>query len=414
MSANNLSAKIGLRFLTAKSANGFISFISLSAMLGISVGITVLLVIMSAMNGFERELKDKLLGVVPHGEISMINKPIANWQGLAEQATKMPGVISAAPLITTSGLILQGNDLSALKLDGVIPSVEQSFLNNANYVSNASWQGLESQRGSIILGQGIIDDLELTIGEQINILIPQPSSNGRFKAPSSVSFTLIGAFRFGGQLDYSQAYIHLDDARELNAMTHGVSHIRFKFDDAFNAPIIIRNLANQIQQYVYLSDWTRQHGHLYSDIQLVKVITYIVLVLVIAVASFNIVSTLVMSVKDKESEIAILLTMGLTQGKVKSIFIVQGMINSTLGCLLGGIVGIILAKNLSSLVQWIEQSLNFKVLASDIYFIDTLPSAFHWSDLLLLVGSTLVISLIATLYPAIQASKIQPAVVLGQ
>ncbi len=409
-----LSTSIGLRFLTAKSKNGFISFISLSAMLGIAVGITVLLIIMSAMNGFERELKNRLLAVVPHGEVNSVNQPISDWQSIVANAKLIDGVISGAPVISVSGLVMHGNDMSGLQIDGILPDVEKHVLASKEYISDAAWQSLTQQRGTIVLGQGIIDKLQLTVGEQVHLMIPKPSKNGHFKAPTAVSFTLAGSFKFGGQLDFSQAYIHMDDARELADIKQGVSGVRFKFNDAYNAPTIIRNLAGAIDQYVYLSDWTRKYGHLYNDINLVKMITYLVLVLVIGVASFNIVSTLVMAVQDKESEIAILLTMGLSKGRVTKIFMVQGMLNATLGCLLGTVVGGLVASNLSVIVGSIEQALSMQVLSADIYFIDFLPTQFMWQDLLLLVCSTLVISFLATLYPALKAGTIKPALVLGQ
>lgn len=410
----SLSLTIGLRFLLARSANRFISFISLTSMLGIAVGILVLTIILSAMNGFERELTNRLLSVVPHGEINAVNPPLLKWQPLIEQAKANANVIAAAPFIKISSLIMHGNDLKGVELTGIAPEYEARVSDIREFMSDETWAKLSQGNGAMVLGQGIIDDLGLSLGDKVYFMLPQPSTDGRLIAPKSVSFTLAGAFKFGGQLDYSQAYIHLDDARNISDYDQGVAGIRFSFRDVFASQASIREVAIEINEHVYISDWTRSQGHLYNDIQMVKVITYIVLFLVIGVASFNIVSTLVMAVQDKESEIAILLTMGLTQARVMRIFIVQGMLNALLGCLLGAVAGYSVSVNLSQIMSWVERCLSIQFLSGDVYFIDFLPSEFQWQDLALLIISTLVISFIATLYPARKAAMIEPATVLGQ
>jgi len=414
MLTGGLSSAIGLRFLTAKSSNKFISFISMTAMLGIAVGITVLLVIMSAMNGFEQQLEQRLLSVLPHGEIITVQKPINDWQQVVSDAVKIKGVINGAPVIPVKGLVINGNNLSGIKLDGILPEQESLIMASHEYTTQGSWEKLTQGSHNIILGQGFIDKFGYSIGDDVSVMIPKSGEKGRLTSPKIVNFKLVGIFKFGGQLDQIQAFIHIEDARPLSHIKSGVSGVRFKFDDIFNADNLIREIGRHVNSYVYLSDWTRQQGHLYNDIKLVKMITYIVLVLVIAVASFNIVSTLVMSVQDKESEIAILLTMGFTRANVMKVFVVQGMVNSLLGCCIGGLIGTLLAINLSKIVKWLEQIFNIQILSGDIYFVDSLPSLFVLDDLILLISSTLVISFIATLYPAINASKIQPALVLGQ
>lgn len=417
MLAGGLSSAIGLRFLTAKSSNKFISFISMTAMFGIAIGITVLLIIMSAMNGFEQQLEQRLLSVVPHGEIISVNKPITDWQDIVKQAKTIEGVIDGAPVINVKGLVIDGNGLSGIKLDGIIPEKESLIMASSDYTTKGSWAKLTQGSHNIILGQGLIDKFDYKIGDNVSVMIPQTGEKGRLSSPKVTSFILVGAFKFGGQLDQVQAYIHLEDARQLSDATlsqSGVSGVRFKFDDVFNASPLIRSIGRDVKSYVYLSDWTRQQGHLYNDIKLVKMITYIVLVLVIAVASFNIVSTLVMAVQDKESEIAILLTMGFSRVNVMKVFIVQGMINALLGCIIGGVLGVLLAINLPEIVKFFEQLLSIQILSGGIYFVDSLPSLFLIEDLILLISATLFISFLATLYPARSASKIKPALVLGQ
>lgn len=412
--AKSLSFTIGLRFLVAKTSNRFISFISLSSMLGIAVAILVLTIILSAMNGFERELTNRLLSVVPHGEITAVEPPLANWQALIEQAKRTPNVVAAAPFVNISALIMQGSDLKGVEIAGISPEFEQNTSAVRQFIDDAAWEKLTQANGGIVLGQGIVKDLGLKIGDRVYFMLPQPSKNGKISAPKSTGFTLVGSFRFGGQIDYSQAYIHLDDAKKLLGFEQGVAGIRLSFSDVFASAATVRQVAITSNEAVYINDWTRSRGHLYSDIQMVKFIIYIVLVLVIAVASFNIVSTLVMSVQDKQSEIAILMTMGLTQARVMKIFIIQGLVNALMGCAIGGVSGYFIASNLSRIMAWLEQSLSVQFLSGDVYFIDFLPSEFKWQDLALLIISTLVISLVATLYPARKAATIQPATVLGQ
>ena len=410
----SISLLIGLRFLLAKSSNRFISFISMSAMLGIAVGILVLTIILSAMNGFERELTNKLLSVVPHGEITAVNPPLRDWRATMAQAKQQNNVVGAAPFIKISSLIIQGNDLKGVELIGIDPGLESQVSSISKFVEPAAWSQLRVQTGLIILGQGIIKDLGLALGDKVHLMLPQPAVNGRLTTPKSVSFTLAGAFKFGGKIDYTQAYINLDDARNITGSAQGVDGIRLKFADVFSAQLTTRQVALAANKHVYVSDWTRTQGHLYTDIKMVKLITYIVLFLVIGVASFNIVSTLVMAVQDKESEIAILLTMGLTQARVMRIFIVQGMLNALLGCLLGGVSGYLVATNLAAIMATIESLFGLQFLSGDVYFIDFLPSQFQWQDLALLIGVTLVISFVATLYPARKAAGFKPALVWGQ
>jgi len=414
LTGKGLATQIGLRFLRLNGGQRFSSFISLSAMLGIAIGISVLIVIMSAMNGFERELRQGLLSVVPHGEISMFNQPIDDWPGIVEQAKKIPGVIEGAPVISLSGLIINGNDLNAVQIDGILPRHEQKIMATARYIQPDAWQALSNNSGGIVLGQGIVNKLGLVKGDRVNLMLPRTSPQGKILSPRSVSFTLIGTFSFGGQIDHSKAFINLDAAREFSTISDGVTGVRFKFADVFESTTVIRDIGNSIDHRVYTSDWRRKYGHLYNDIILVKMITYLVLILVIGVASFNIVSTLVLAVQDKQGEIAILMTMGFSQNQVMKVFMVQGMLNAVLGCVLGALIGGLLSIYLSDVIAAFESLFGYTILAGDIYFIDFIPSELKVADLSLLVTATLVISFFATLYPARKATQIEPALILGQ
>ena len=411
--SGSVSTLIGLRFLRAKNKNSFISFISVSSMLGIAMGILVLVLILSAMNGFERELKERFLSIVPQGELVAYREPIDNWPAMADKALAVPGVIGAAPFVVLNGMLQQGNDLKGLEVRGVLPGRESQVSGITHYVAPDTWTRLQPGRYGIILGQGIVDELGLTVGDTLSVMMPKPQQRGGFKAPASVQFTLIGSFAFGGQLDYSQAYIHLRDAAEIAGIGERVMGLRLTFDDIFAAPALVRQVGYSLDHVLTISDWTRTQGHIYQDIQLVKIITYLVLILVIGVASFNIVSTLVMSVKDKQSAIAILMTMGLSRWRVMKIFMIQGMANASLGCVFGAVTGYLAATNLSAIMGSIESLLGRQFLSGGIYFIDFLPSEFMWRDLVVLVISSLVISFFATLYPAWQAGKVKPALALG-
>ncbi|QYK14478.1 lipoprotein-releasing ABC transporter permease subunit LolE [Shewanella rhizosphaerae] len=407
---------VGWRFYMARQSNRFISFISFASTAGIALGVAVLITVLSAMNGFEKELEQRLLGVVPHGELTGVNEPLHDWPKIAEDAKKIPGIVASAPFVRIQGLIQKPGGFQGLTVIGITPELEAKVSNIRDFMPDTAWQALASKENNIVLGKGLADALGLSLGNTLSLYTPNlaSQSTGRgLGSAKSHQFKVAGIFALGGELDLTTAYISLDYGAELLGLGDGVSGIRIKVDDVFAAPQLIRTLGYSQSQYMYLSDWTRTQGHLYQDIQLVRAVMYLVLALVIAVACFNIVSTLVMAVRDKQSEIAILLTMGMAKATIMGIFVVQGALNGLLGCLIGAGLGITLALNLSSIASGIEQLFGVQLLSADVYFIDFLPSQFHLLDVALVVSLALVMSLLATLYPAWKASRIHPAEALA-
>ena len=413
-----LSIWVGWRFYRARQSNSFISFISFASTAGIALGVAVLIVVLSAMNGFERELENRLLGVVAHGELTGVNEPIAHWQNIANDAEKIPGILASAPFIRLQGLVQKPGGFQGLSVLGIDTEKEQKVSVISDFMSKETWSKLaKGDENNIVLGKGLADSLDLSTGDSLSLYMPdvsrQSRESKRIASAKSHRFVVAGVFELGGELDLTTAYIPMKYAASILGMGQGVSGVRIKVEQVFEAPRLIRELGYSQDQYLYLSDWTRTQGNLYQDIQLVRVVMYLVLALVIAVACFNIVSTLVMAVRDKQSEIAILLTMGMKRASIMMIFIVQGALNGVLGCVLGGVFGAIIADNLSTIAKGIENILGIKLLSADVYFIDFLPSELILSDVFTVLLLAFIMSLLATIYPAWKASQTQPAMALA-
>ena len=410
-----LALSIGWRFYRARQANSFISFISFASTAGIALGVAVLIIVLSAMNGFERELEQRLLGVVPQADIVGVNEPITNWQEVAEGALQIEGIRGAAPFIRMQGLVQKPGGFQGLAVVGIEPKEEMKVSTLSQFMSDTSWQSLSQDDNNIVLGQSLLTKLGLEIGDTLALYVQDmdPETAGSLRAAKSHRFVVSGTYHLGGELELTTAYIPLQYAAQILNLQNGVTGVRISVDKVFDAPEKVRELGYAQKQSVYISDWTRTQGHLYQDIQLVRTVMYLVLVLVIGVACFNIVSTLVMAVRDKASEIAILMTMGLSRVAVMGIFMVQGALNGLLGCGLGGIIGISVALNLSAIASTIEQLLGIQLLSADVYFVDFLPSELHSSDAVLVIAMAFIMSLIATLYPAWKASQIAPAQALA-
>lgn len=421
-----LSLFLALKYVRSRQGKGFSSFISASSTIGIALGVMVLIVVLSAMNGFERALATKLLSVVPHGEFTSVNTPIDNWHKTVNKILKSKDVIAAAPVINMSGMMQYKTDVKGVEIKGVDIKLETQVSTISQYIIKGSWNDLSTENG-VVIGAGIAKKLQLNIGDSVQALLPQhklkteassvssSQMKQQFPMPLSKQLTVVGIFKFGGTIDDINAYISLNQAAEFMGYEEGaVQGIRVKVADVFSAPTIVRDTAYTLDHYVYISDWTHEQGHLFNDIQLVRMVMYIVLIIVIAVASFNIVSTLIMAVNEKKSDIAILKTMGASSGVIMASFMVQGLINGILGTVVGALSGIYLATNLTVIVEKIENFLGVKFLSSDVYFIDFLPSYLHYSDVYITVAMALTLSLLATLYPSWSATKINPAEVLGQ
>ncbi len=413
-----LSFFLGLRYVRSRHGNGFSSFISASSTLGIALGTMVLIVVLSAMNGFERELSQKLLSIIPHAELMSVNKPIDNWLTSVKRVQDQQSVVAAAPIIKMAGMMQYKNALKALEIRGVDPLLETLVSDIKRYIVKGNWQHLNQPNG-IVIGSGIAKKLSIDIGDVVQILLPSKKNSNditqSFQAPLKRNVKIIGIFKFGGTIDESLAYISLVQAADIIGYSKSQAQgVRLKVSNVFDAPTIAKNVAYKFDYYVYIRDWTHTQGHLFNDIQLVRMVMFIVLVLVIAVASFNIVSTLIMTVNEKKGDIAILLTMGAKPTTIMLTFVFQGLFNGILGCIIGGVSGVYLALNLPEIFASLESLLSMQFLSSDVYFIDYLPSELHMNDVYITLLIALFMSLIATIYPAWQATKIKPAQVLGQ
>ncbi|MCP4864214.1 lipoprotein-releasing system transmembrane subunit LolC [Alteromonas alba] len=405
----NLSLQLARRFRRGKSSNRYISFVSLSSTLGIGLGCFVLIILLSVMNGFERELRERLLAIIPHAELFSINQQgIVDWREYQQVLGEDPRIRKVEPYTKITGMIQQGSALKAVELTGIqinaaIPTRWQ------NEISDADWQLLREGPNQVLLGKGILNKLGLAPGDKISVVIPSVTEDLTFAAPKNLYLTVAGSIQVGGELDNLIGIMHLETASEQAGIKSGAQGLRFQFYDPFAAYSIIREVGYGFPQAVYMSDWTRTQGHLYDDIRLVRVVVYIALSLVIAVACFNIVSSLVMAVKEKQASIAILKTMGATDSQIRNTFVFQGLLNGFIGVFWGTLLAVITAPNLSLIVAKLEDLLGIKVLSGDIYFIDFLPSQLQANDVLLTVLVAIVLSVLATLYPAQKAAAIQPA-----
>ena len=401
------------RFRSDKRQNGFISFISASSTFGIGLGCFVLILLLSVMNGFEKELKDRLLSVIPHAEFkSVYPSGIENWPAHVEALQLHPEVTFVEPYVNATGMLQKGNKMKAVQMtaidplyaaDGVIPTL----------ISSEQWQQFQTDENATILGIGMMQKLGLSVGDKVQILLPQLSENLSLRAPKTLRLNIIASLDMGGELSNHIGFMHMSLAAQVQNIKHGAQGIRLRYRDAFMARKLTREIGYALTPEVYMSDWTIHDGKLYQDIQLVRAVVYIALSLVIAVACFNIVSTLVMAVNEKQSEIAILKSMGAKNSLIISVFMLQGIFNGLIGTVVGVILGVLMATNLATVARFIEDLMGVQFLSGDVYFINFLPSQLNWNEVYLTAVLALVLSVLATLYPAIKAARINPAKVLG-
>ena len=408
-----LSLLIGGRFSRAKQRNKMVSFISLSSILGITVGVAVIIIGLSAMNGFERELKNRVLSVIPHGEYTGVDAPIRNWMPLVETLDKQELVVASAPFVKITALAENGKQLKALEVRGILPSRESRVSTMSDFIADDAFNQLKPGENELILGKGIADYLKAEVGDTITLMIPTLSSGNKVQAPKRVRVKVSGILSVGGQLDYGLALMHLSDAQAISSIGDTVTGISVKTTDVLDAQNILKRVGNELPVYVYINSWKQKFGYIYRDIQLVRTIMYLVMVLVISVACFNIVSTLMMAVKDRASDIAILRTMGAQDSLIRRIFIWQGVFSGVLGGIIGSVVGVTIAMNLTTIIQGVESIIGYQFLSGDIYFVDFLPSQVLFGDVAVVTSTSIILSLLATWYPAHKASQLDPAQVLS-
>lgn len=408
-----LSLLIGLRFSRGRRRGGMVSLISVISTIGIALGVAVLIVGLSAMNGFERELNNRILAVVPHGEIEAVDQPWTNWQEALDNVQKVPGIAAAAPYINFTGLVESGANLRAIQVKGVNPQQEQRLSALPSFVQGDAWRNFKAGEQQIIIGKGVADALKVKQGDWVSIMIPNSNPEHKLMQPKRVRLHIAGILQLSGQLDHSFAMIPLADAQQYLDMGSSVSGIALKMTDVFNANKLVRDAGEVTNSYVYIKSWIGTYGYMYRDIQMIRAIMYLAMVLVIGVACFNIVSTLVMAVKDKSGDIAVLRTLGAKDGLIRAIFVWYGLLAGLFGSLCGVIIGVVVSLQLTPIIEWIEKLIGHQFLSSDIYFIDFLPSELHWLDVFYVLVTALLLSLLASWYPARRASNIDPARVLS-
>ena len=403
---NLLAFDIAKRYYKASYQNRYIRFINRASSIGISLGVLALIVGLSIMNGFEKELKSTLLAVIPDVEFEAVEGKIENWTIAQTTLSKLTNVIGAAPYIKTNAMLQKKNTLEAVLIHGVEPELEKSVNSMYQFILEGRWL---SESPGVVIGSGLAGKMSLSIGDNIELLVPKTLSNGKLATPKYVKLPLVGIYQIGGQMDYGQVFMPLSKLQQLfDWQETQAEGIKVALTDPFDARTLGRQLGRELDEYVYVLDWFRTNGHIYNDIVMVKDIMYLVMVLVMAVACFNIVSSLTMAVQEKHSDIGILKTMGLKPNVVKHVFVIMGMITAVKGIVWGVIIGVLFAINLPDFFNLIEQLLGFKALDSDVYFISHIPSVVEYSQVAIIVLTALVISFLASYFPAKKAAQMQP------
>ncbi len=402
---------VGLRYTRAKRRNHFISFISLTSMLGIALGVMALITVLSVMNGFEAELRDRILGMASHLTLTQATgEGLAGWQALARQVRDRPGVAGVAPFVRQEVMLSRNGRVSGAVLRGVLPDREARVSTVARHMVAGRLADLRPGGYGIVLGNELAWALGVGVGDRVTVVTPEAAVTPAGILPRLKRFRVVGIFKVGMyEYDRGVALVQLQDAQKLFHLDNRVSGLRVRLDDLFQAPRLRQQLAGVLPPTVRIRDWTQEHANFFRAVHTEKRVMFIILTLIVAVAAFNIVSTLVMVVTDKQADIAILRTLGATPGAVMTIFIVQGALIGLVGTLLGVIGGVALATHVETLVPLIERTFHVQFLSPDVYYISELPSQLRWPDVVHIGGLALVLSLTATLYPAWRASRTQPA-----
>ena len=401
---------IGLRYTRAKRRNHFISFISLISMLGIGLGVAALIVVLSVMNGFQKELRTRILGVASHIQITGISGELHNWPAIAEQASKHPEVRATAPFVQSQGMFSVDGGVKGTIVRGILPDQEDKVADFRKTIQSGSLDDLRPGEFGVVLGSDLARSLRVFTGDKVTLIAPQGTVTPAGVVPRLKSFRVVGIFEVGMyEYDSGLALINLEDAQRLYQMGEGVTGVRLKVDDLFQAPRIARELVKYIDADAYLHDWTKSHANFFRAVQIEKNMMFIILSLIVAVAAFNLVSTLVMAVTDKQADIAILRTLGASPGSIMSVFMVQGALIGFIGLALGVAGGVALALNVDVVVPFIERMLGTELMSKEVYYISALPSELQWGDVITITLVSFVLSLVATLYPSWRASRINPA-----
>lgn len=401
---------VGLRYTRAERRNHFISFISLTSMVGMALGVAALIVVLSVMNGFQKELRTRILGVASHIQITGFERGFSGWEAVARAAGAHPDVLAAAPYANAQALLSQGENVQGAMVRGILPELEDGVADISRHMRQGSLSALVPGAFRVILGAELARSLGVRVGDRVVLIAPQGQVTPAGILPRVKQFTVAGIFQVDMyEYDAGLALTHLADAQKLYRMEDQVSGVRLKLRDLYEAPRVAREVARGLRGDLLVQDWTQGHANFFRAVQIEKNVMFIILTLIVAVASFNIVSTLVMAVTDKRADIAILRTLGASPRSIMAIFMVQGALIGVIGTLAGLLMGVLLALNVGTVVPAIEHALGIQFLRADVYYITELPSDMHWSDVLSIAATSLVLSLLATLYPSYRAARVQPA-----
>jgi len=401
---------VGLRYTRAKRRNHFISFISLTSMAGIALGVAALIVVLSVMNGFQTELRARILGVASHVQITGANAKLSDWPAVAAIAAQNPRVRATAPFVNQQAMLSAGQAVRGAVVRGVLPEQEDKVADLGRHMRAGRLDALKPGEFGMVLGTDLARSIGAMPGDKVTLIAPQGQVTPAGVIPRLKQFTVVGLFEIGMfEYDSGLVLIHLEDAQILYQMDKTVSGLRLKLDDLFAARPVARELLTQLGNDYYASDWTRSHANFFRAVEIEKRVMFIILTLIVAVAAFNIVSTLVMLVTDKQADIAILRTLGASPRSVMQIFVVQGALIGVIGTLIGVIGGVILAFNVDVVVPALERTLGFKFLSKDVYYISDLPSEVQIGDVTTIGLMSLAIAFVATIYPSWRAARVNPA-----
>lgn len=404
--SKNIPFYIGLRYTRAKRRNQFISFISMFSLVGMALGVMALIIVLSVMNGFDREMKERILSVIPHGFIDQ-SPVVANWPELAGKVEQHPGVVASAPYIQSSAMVTYAGGVEAIELHGIDPLAEARVSVVDQHMIVGELAQLQPGEYGIVMGRILASRLLLAPGDKIRVTSPQLNITPMGVFTRSRSFTLVGVFEVGAQVDSNMALIHLQDAQRF--LRRGVQGLHVKTESLYSAGVVMNQLREVLGQGVSVRDWSQTQGSLFQAVKMEKIVVASLLMIIIAVAAFNIISSLVLMVADKRSDIAVLRTLGLSARQVMAIFVVQGSAIGFMGTLIGAVLGCLVALTLGGIMSAFESLLGLEVFDPEVYFITQLPSVLLWQDVVVICGIALGLSLLATLYPAWRAAQIEPA-----
>jgi lipoprotein-releasing system permease protein len=401
---------VGLRYTRARRRNRFIGINSAVSMIGIAVGVWALIVVLSVMNGFQKEVRTRILGVVSHLQVLADDGRLEDWRGVAKVATQHPRVVGAAPFVQAQAMLSNNQAVRGAAVRGILPADEEKVADLAKHMRSGALDDLKPGEFGVVLGADLARALQVLRGDKIALIAPQGTVTPAGVIPRLKQFTVVGVFEAGiADADAGLALVHLRDAQTLYQMGESVSGVRLKLDDLFAAREVARELLGRLPRNVYATDWTRSHANFFRAVEIEKRMMFIILALIVLVAAINIISTLVMAVTDKQADIAILRTLGAAPGSILQIFMVQGMVLGVVGTVAGVVVGIVTALNIDVIVPAIESALSIKFLSKDVYLIPDLPSDLQANDVVSIALMSLGLSFVATLYPSWRAGRVNPA-----